>query len=265
MAKIPAPCRLKLSPVLFLAFSLRAESTAARAEGVVWNPAPIPKGEPMTMTQAQPASQGGLTGPSGRKAPQFQHINVGGNERLLSALGGSLLAYYGLRRFSIAGLATAAVGGGLLYRGVSGHCPAYDTLGKSTAGEGASPEQYFERGIHVVATFTVNKPAEELYRFWRNFENLPKFMTHVQSVSAADDKRSHWVVDGPAGKSIHWDAEVINDEPNRLIAWRSLGGADVDNAGSVNFTQLPHDRGTEVKVVLDYIPPAGKVGATLAW
>ena len=219
----------------------------------------------MTMTQAQPASQGGLTGPSGRKAPQFQHINVGGNERLLSALGGSLLAYYGLRRFSIAGLATAAVGGGLLYRGVSGHCPAYDTLGKSTAGEGASPEQYFERGIHVVATFTVNKPAEELYRFWRNFENLPKFMTHVQSVSAADDKRSHWVVDGPAGKSIHWDAEVINDEPNRLIAWRSLGGADVDNAGSVNFTQLPHDRGTEVKVVLDYIPPAGKVGATLAW
>lgn len=219
----------------------------------------------MTMTQATSRAGAGSAKGSVRQPAPFGYMNVGGQERLISAMAGSVLALYGLRRFSLGGLATAAVGGGLLYRGVTGHCPAYEQLGKSTVGEGASPEQYFERGIHVVATFTINKPAEELYRFWHNFENLPKFMTHVRSVSAADDKRSHWVVDGPAGKSIHWDAEVINDEPNRLIAWRSLGGAEVDNAGSVNFNQLDHDRGTEVKVVLDYIPPAGKVGATLAW
>jgi len=116
----------------------------------------------------------------------------------------------------------------------------------------------------VAKTFTIGKPAQELYAFWRDFSNLAKFMNHVQVAKQADDKHSHWKVDGPAGMSVEWDAEIINEEPGRLIAWRSLGGAMVDNAGSVRFIDGPGDRGTEVKVTLDYIPPAGKVGSYLA-
>ena len=111
---------------------------------------------------------------------------------------------------------------------------------------------------------TVDRPAAELYAYWRNFENLPQFMRHLESVRCDDGRRSHWVVRGPAGVSIEWDAEIINDEPNALIAWRSLGGADVDSAGSVRFLQAPGGRGTEVRVVLNYIPPAGRVGSAFA-
>jgi uncharacterized membrane protein len=89
-------------------------------------------------------------------------------------------------------------------------------------------------------------------------------MKHVESVSVLDEKRSHWVVRGPAGSTVEWDAEIINDEPNALIAWRSLDNAEVDNAGSVRFVPGPEGRGTEVRVVLDYIPPAGRVGKWVA-
>jgi uncharacterized membrane protein len=91
-------------------------------------------------------------------------------------------------------------------------------------------------------------------------------MSHLESVAVVDDKRSHWVAKAPAiaGGKVEWDAEIINDEPNALIAWRSLENADVDNAGSVRFVPAPGDRGTEVKVVIDYIPPAGRVGKWVA-
>src|SRR5207249_522508 len=106
----------------------------------------------------------------------------------------------------------------------------------------------------------------ELYEYWRKLENLPSIMSHLKEVRAIDEKRSHWIAKAPslAGGSVEWDAEIINDEPNALIAWRSLPGADVDNAGSVRFVPAPGDRGTEVKVVIDYIPPAGKVGSWVA-
>jgi uncharacterized membrane protein len=194
-----------------------------------------------------------------------QTINVGEVERIVSVLGGGLLAVTGLRRGSIPGIAFAAVGGVLAYRGVTGHCAIYDSLGIDTAvKEGAQPEEYFDRGIHVDYGTTINKSPEELYRFWRNFENLPRFMYYLESVRVIDDRKSHWVVKGPAGMNVEWDAEIINDEANSLIAWRSLGGASVDNSGSVRFIPAPGDRGTEVRVVVDYIPPAGKFGAAIA-
>ena len=111
---------------------------------------------------------------------------------------------------------------------------------------------------------TINRTPWDLYQFWRNFENLPRFMKHLKSVKVLDEKRSHWVAKAPAGRTVEWDAEIINDEPNALIAWRSLGGADVDNAGSVRFVPGPEGRGTEVRVVIDYIPPAGRVGKWVA-
>ena len=111
---------------------------------------------------------------------------------------------------------------------------------------------------------TINRPAEELYRFWRDFQNLPRFMGHLEAVRVMGDKRSHWVAKGPAGTTVEWDAEVTEDVPNELIAWRSLADADVENSGSVRFTTAPGGRGTVVRVELEYNPPGGALGASLA-
>jgi uncharacterized membrane protein len=195
-----------------------------------------------------------------------QRINVGGGERMFSLGAGSFLTILGLRRGRIL---PALLGGALLHRGSTGRCRVYEALGIDTARRRETPvepEQYFRRGIHVEQSFTIRKPAEELYRFWRNFENLPRFMKHLEAVQEIDDKRSHWVASAPsiAGGRVEWDAEIINDEPNAIIAWRALDGADVPNAGSVRFVKAPGDHGTEVRVVIDYIPPAGQVGRLIA-
>ena len=120
-----------------------------------------------------------------------------------------------------------------------------------------------DEGVRVEKTLTVNKSAEELYRFWRHFENLPRFMDHLESVQIHDDTHSHWKVKGPAGKTVEWDAVIINDIPNEVIAWKSTD-AQIANAGSVRFRHAPGDRGTEVTVNLEYDPPAGKMGALVA-
>jgi uncharacterized membrane protein len=119
-------------------------------------------------------------------------------------------------------------------------------------------------GLGAVKTVTINRPPEELYEFWHNFENLPRFMSHLESVRVLDEKRSHWVAKAPLGTTVEWDAEIIEDRPNEFIAWRSLEGADVDNSGSVRFNRAPADRGTEVRVELEYNPPGGALGAGVA-
>lgn len=119
-------------------------------------------------------------------------------------------------------------------------------------------------GIDVKKSVTINKSPEELYHFWRNFENLPRFMNHVKSITVLDDKRSHWVAKAPLDTSVEWDAEIIDDAENKTIVWRSLEGADVDNTGSVSFESLPGGAGTEVKVTLEYNPPGGALGAAVA-
>jgi uncharacterized membrane protein len=138
-----------------------------------------------------------------------------------------------------------------------------ELIGRNTA-RAAAPEDYYERGIHVESAFTIEKPREELYEFWRNFENLPRFMKHVESVRSEDGQVSHWTVTAPAGRTVEWDARIVNEIPGELIAWKSLDGADVDNAGSVRFIDALGDRGTEVRVVIDYIPPGGKLGKWVA-
>ncbi|HKQ08294.1 MAG TPA: SRPBCC family protein [Blastocatellia bacterium] len=124
------------------------------------------------------------------------------------------------------------------------------------------------RGPHgavmAVNTVTINRAPEEVYRFWRDFENLPRFMSHLESVQVSDQKRSHWVAKAPAGTTVEWDAEIIEDRPNQLIAWRSIEGADVDNSGTVRFDRAPGNRGTEVRVEVEYNPPAGALGAAVA-
>jgi uncharacterized membrane protein len=118
--------------------------------------------------------------------------------------------------------------------------------------------------IHVKRSVTINRSPADLYNFWRNFENLPQFMSHLESVQVTGPTRSHWVARGPAGKRVEWDAEIINERTDELIAWKSLEGADVDNSGSVRFEPAPGGRGTIVRVQFQFQPPAGVLGANVA-
>jgi uncharacterized membrane protein len=118
--------------------------------------------------------------------------------------------------------------------------------------------------VDVKATITVNRSPEEVYWFWHDFENLPRFMTHLESVRVTGEGRSHWTAKGPGGRAVGWDAEIVDERPDELIAWRSLQGADVDNSGYVRFTAAPGGHGTEVRVELRYAPPGGPAGATIA-
>jgi uncharacterized membrane protein len=126
---------------------------------------------------------------------------------------------------------------------------------------GAKPER---GAIPVNKSIVVNATPEEVYSFWRDFENLPRFMRHLESVNVTGEGRSHWVAKAPAGMTVEWDAEMTEDRPNQLIAWRSLEGADVQNSGSVRFEQAAGGRGTVVKVEIDYSPPGGAAGALVA-
>ena len=111
---------------------------------------------------------------------------------------------------------------------------------------------------------TINAPAEDLYRRWRDFEHLPTFMDHLKSVTTTGEGRSHWVAKAPAGTSVEWDAEIVEDVPDRRIAWRSLEGSTVENSGFVRFEPAPGDQGTEVYIEIDYRPPGGALGTVVA-
>jgi len=212
---------------------------------------------------------GQITGLTGTDEPTGSDVNIGQTERWVSAIGGGALALFGLTRGSLGGIALAILGGALVQRGVRGHCELYSAMGYSSAGETAPRNSenvsvQGGRGIKVEKSVTINRPAEELYSFWRNFENLPRFMDHLESVRVEGMGRSHWVAKAPAGTTVEWDAEIYNEKENELIAWRSLEGADVDNAGSVRFEAAPEGRGTTVRVSLKYDPPGGLIGSTFA-
>lgn len=127
----------------------------------------------------------------------------------------------------------------------------------------ASPRHH-AGSIRVEQVITVNRPIDEVYQFWRAFQNFPRFMRHLESVTV-EGRRSHWRTKGPAGLTVEWDAEMIEDRPAEWIAWRSLEGADVPNSGSVRFRRAPGARGTELRVQMEYDPPAGRLGRGIAW
>jgi uncharacterized membrane protein len=203
--------------------------------------------------------------------------NVATVERIGSVAIGTALVTYGLRRRGPGGIAAALLGGVFIQRGTTGHCYVYQALNVSTGSAeavldrpvrpdvtGRSATVNARKAIKVERNVTIQRPREVLYAFWHNFENLPRFMEHLVSVKVLSPTRSHWVARGPAGLTVEWDAELVNDIPNTLIAWKSLPGADVPNAGSVHFTELPANRGTMVKVEMDVEIPAGKLGLAIA-
>ena len=191
--------------------------------------------------------------------------NLSEPERWASVIGGGALVAYGLQRRSPVGWGLAALGGVLAFRGATGHCDVYEAFGVNTArgSRGRQVSIPYELGIRVDKTITIDKPPQEVYRFWRNLENLPKFMRHLESVKEIDNKHSHWVAKAPAGHTVEWKAEIINEVENELIGWRSLAG-DVSNAGSVQFRPVFDNYGTELTVELQYNPPGGTVGALFA-
>jgi uncharacterized membrane protein len=192
--------------------------------------------------------------------------NVSDPERWVSVIIGSALAAYGLKKRNAGGLIIGAIGGALLYRGASGHCDLYGVFGVSTAEERNDDNVSvpYGKGVRVEKSVTINASPEQLYTFWRNFENLPKFMHNLHSVEVHDPIRSRWIAKGPAGSQVNWEAEIINEIPNELIGWRSVDGSEINNAGSVHFKPAAGGRGTEVHVVLRYDPPAGRFGARIS-
>ncbi len=165
-----------------------------------------------------------LTFPSPARLPSRSRPNVASSERIVSVLIGTLPAYYGLRnRRSAVGLASSAV------------------------------------GVHEV--MQVMKPRHEVYSFWRDLTNLPRFMRHVRSVEPRGGGLSHWHVHVSPGPEIEWDARIVDDERGGRISWRTTEDAEVDNAGEVRFVEMPSGRGTGVEVRVTYQPPAGPLGA----
>jgi uncharacterized membrane protein len=197
------------------------------------------------------------------------HVNS--VERAVSADAGGAILAYALKHGGLVVTLLSILGGGMLFRGATGHCHVYDALGvDTTTDESGRMKSPFSKSsllsgkVHVVKALTINKSQSELYEFWRNFENLPIFMRHLESVTNTDEKISHWKAKAPLGQTVEWDAELTSDVPNEKIGWKSLEGASIPNSGVVEFLPTT-DRGTEVKVTLTYEAPGGKIGEWIAW
>ena len=191
--------------------------------------------------------------------PVSRRVNVGMAERAASlATGVGLLSYILVHRPKMS-LPLGLEAGYMLYRGATGHCVFYQMLGINRSENGTG-------GIKVQRSVTINRPRDQLFRIWRNTENLPRFMKHLKSVKVDpnDDARSHWVVKGPLGRDIEWDSEIIEERENEYIAWSSLPGSIVESRGSIHFMDAPGDRGTILYVSMEYQPPAGSLGAAFA-
>ena len=216
--------------------------------------------QPTTPLTTQPFAQ----------SPQLNQVrsaldrNIPDAERIGSVVAGAALLIGGASRRSWGGLFLALAGSALLLRGSTGHCLLYKQLGINSRKLNAETGVPGNKGINVEKTVTIRRSPQELYRFWRDLENLPRFLEHVKSVREIDERRSHWIVKGPAGSEVEWTAQIITDRQGELIAWESLPGAEVQNAGSVRFEPLEDGSSTEVKVALQYQPPAGVLGAVVA-
>jgi uncharacterized membrane protein len=193
----------------------------------------------------------------------FGPVNVGELERYGSLAGGAAVIVAGLSRRSLPGLLVAALGGAFALRGLGGHCKLYDSIGVSTAATGR-PGVPHGTGSKIEKSILINRPPGEIFHFWRNLENLPSFMQSLQSVRILDERTSHWVVNGPGGRTLEWDAEIVNEHPGEMISWQTLPGADVQSAGTVRFVSAERGMATNVRVILEFHPPIGAVGASIA-
>jgi len=187
-------------------------------------------------------------------------INVSWSERVASAgLGGYLLGagLKNLTRKPVRGLIQTLLGGYLLYRGSSGNCMLYSSLGHNS-------DAHHADSVNIRTSMRVNRPRSEVYQFWRRLENLPRFMKHLLTVNEIDGKRSHWEAVLPGSvATIKWDAEIVKETPDQLIGWQSVPQSTIENAGKVEFNDAPGG-GTDLEITISYRPPAGDIGAGIA-
>ena len=186
-----------------------------------------------------------------------RETNVSNFERGLSIAIGAWMLYRGLKKLGkspISNLIKAGTGAGFLYRGVTGYCPVYgqfDIDGKKTT------------SINIRSSFIVNKPKHEVYEFWRKLENLPLFMRHLTKVDEIDNRRSTWEAKINL-VTVKWEAEIVKEEKDSLLSWQSLPGSTIENAGKVEFRDALGNRGTELRIMITYRPPAGTLGSSVA-
>jgi uncharacterized membrane protein len=180
-------------------------------------------------------------------------INVGTKERVLSVTAGAILTALGLKNFSRDGLALAITGGALILRGSSGYCPINEMVGRNSAI--SSP-----KALTIRKSISINRNRADVYQFWRQLENLPKFMSHLLQVDQIDKIRSKWIaaIPGDLG-NVHWEAEILREDENRLIKWQSLPGSALDNSGEVRFQDAGGKR-TILHVTISYRAPLGDIG-----
>lgn len=171
---------------------------------------------------------------------------------------GGILLLSGLRK---RGMLRLALGGTLLYQAYTGNNPLFKRLGIRV---NPNPPEGVRETIIVTERVTIAAPRAALYRYWRNFANLPRFMRHLVAVRVVDERRSHWMAQAPAGRIVEWDAELTEDQPERLLRWRSLPGSEITNFGLVRFSEPATGEGTEVEVELQYVPPAGSLSVAIA-
>ena len=188
--------------------------------------------------------------------------NVSDWERVASLAAGAALLYLGTRRGRENRVVSSAAVG-LITRGVSGYCPVNSALGRNLDQANTKVALAGARGVHVYESIVINRPPAELFRFWRDLRNLPRFMEHLADVRVLSDTRSIWTARAPVGMRVKWEAEIINEIDGELIGWQSTENADVATAGSVRFVPAMGG-GTEIIVHLQYEPPAGKLGSLVA-
>jgi uncharacterized membrane protein len=192
------------------------------------------------------------------------HRNVNDLERLASVAAGLLLLNLARQSQGATRHAAAAAGVGFVARGAGGYCPVNAMTGRTRRRDDPRRALSGHRGVRIDESVTVQASPSALFAFWRNPEHLPKVFPHLTKVEALDAERSRWTLRGPMGVPVSWDARIVNEIPHEKIGWESLPGADVASAGSVTFRPLMRG-GTEIRVVMQYDPPAGKLGASLAW
>ena len=195
--------------------------------------------------------------------PEITHrTSIDALERVAALTTATAVVAYGLSRRNLPGVCLAAAATPLAYRGLSGEWPRVRN-GNSTR-TGTRTALAGNRGIHVRESVRLEKPIDEVYRFWRNLENLPQFMNYLDAVIDLGKGRSRWIAKGPAGTHVKWDAEIINEVENQVIGWQSLPGGDITTAGSVNFDTVRNGRSTQLSVHFQYAPPAGRAGSIIA-
>lgn len=202
--------------------------------------------------------------------------NIGDSQRILSGLTGMIFLASALPRRNWSGAVLTMAGIGLLHRAISGHCLTFGAMGIDMSGtkqrkRANDTNRLGRRKVHtaratkIQRSIEINRPPDEMYRFWRTLVNLPHIMNHLDSVQVINDQLSHWVIKTlPGSPKLEWDAEIINDVENERIGWKSLQGADVDHAGSVEFKPTGDGKRTWLTVTLQYEPLGGKLGTAIS-